>query len=98
MAQQFTKEILIIGDSNIERNILHTGQVYSQLCDSVPARNLEEFATALKQLLPDKYRMVIFAMLTNIVVHAGGAAPTPDLQTRLLCIEACLKPLIRTIT
>jgi hypothetical protein len=98
MAQQFTKDILILGDSNVERNILHIGHLYSQLSDSVPARNLEEFSTALTHLPTDKYRIVIFAMLTNIVVGAGNSSPSTDLPTRLRCIEACLKSLFQLIT
>jgi hypothetical protein len=93
-----TKDILIIGDSNVERNLLHTGQLYSELCESVPARNLEEFSQALKCLVPDRYKKVIFAMLTNIVVNAGNSSPTQDSQLRLNSIEACLKSLFRTIT
>jgi hypothetical protein len=40
------KEILIIGDSNVEKNLIHTGRLYSQQCESVPASNLDEFAEA----------------------------------------------------
>jgi hypothetical protein len=81
----------------VERNLLHAGCLYSELADSVPARNLDELATALRGLQPNKYKVVIFAMLTNIVITAGNSSPKPDLDSRLLSIEACLKPLVRNL-
>jgi hypothetical protein len=98
MARSLTaKQFLIVGDSNVERNLLHAGRLYSELADSVPARNLDELATALRALQPNKYKVVIFAMLTNIVITAGNSSPKPDLDSRLLSIEACLKPLIKDL-
>jgi hypothetical protein len=95
--QPVTKDLLIIGDSNVERNILHTGRLYSQLCASVPARNLNEFSMALNSFKAEKYTMVVLAMLTNIVI-AAGSLKTKDVPARLLSIEACLKTLFLTIT
>ncbi len=46
---QAAKDLLIFGDSNVERNILHTGRLYSQSSESVPSRNLNEFTSALAQ-------------------------------------------------
>jgi hypothetical protein len=91
------KEVLLIGDSNVERNILHTGRLYGQFADSVPARNLDEFASVLGRVQPDKYKTVVFAMFTNIVVSAGSTT-AQDVPSRLSAVGACLKTLIQTIT
>ncbi len=95
---QASKDLLIFGDSNVERNMLHTGRAYSQSSASVPARNLAEFNQALLQLQPGQYRIVVFAMFTNIVISAGNSVHSTDLTTRLSAVEACLKSLIQTIT
>jgi hypothetical protein len=94
--QLITKEILIVGDSNVQRHLVHSGKYYFQQSDCKVARNLEEFATAITSISAEKYKMVIFAMLTNIVVTAGNTSPGP-LASRLISIEACLKSLIETI-
>jgi hypothetical protein len=95
---QANKELLIIGDSNIERNILHTGRLYCQLAESVPARNLVELGTAVSLIQPNKHKVVVFAMLTNIVVNAGNTVSTMDSAARLIAVEACLKNLFRDLT
>ncbi len=44
MARSLTaKQFLIVGDSNVEHNLLHAGRLYSELADSVPARNLAQY-------------------------------------------------------
>jgi hypothetical protein len=95
---QAAKDLLIFGDSNVERNILHTGRAYSQTCVSVPARNLAEFTQALNQLQPGKYKIVVFTMLTNIVITSGNSVSSNNSATRLTAIEASLKSLISLIT
>jgi len=95
---QANKELLILGDSNIERNILHTGRLYCQLAESVPARNLLELGRAVGHIQPTKHKVVVFAMLTNIVISAGNAVSALDLNPRLIAIEECLKSLFRDIT
>jgi hypothetical protein len=95
---QAKKELLILGDSNIERNLLHTGRLYCELAESVPARNLAELGAAISHIDPSKHKVVIFAMLTNIVVSAGNAVSTLDLSVRLTAVEACLKSLFRDMT
>jgi hypothetical protein len=95
---QAKKEILIFGDSNVERNILHTGRLYCQYAKSIPARNLSKFSVALSSLQPNKYKLVIFAMLTNIIVATGNSANTMDQEIRVKAVEAGLKALIRDIT
>jgi len=98
MSQQGqSKPILIVGDSNVERNLLRSGRLYSQQCDSVLARNLNELAVALTGLQPNTYQMVIFAMLSNIVISAGNSAQSPDLQARLDAIDSCLKSLFKDL-
>jgi hypothetical protein len=94
---QVSKELLIFGDSNIERNIRDTGHFYSQYTDSIPARNVTEFANALQKAQIDKYKTVVFAMFTNIVVGAGSAT-TQDLSSRLRAVGDCLKPIFQNIT
>jgi hypothetical protein len=93
---QVSKELLIIGDSNVERNISQIGNLYRQYATSVPARNLSEFTTALGALKPNTHRTIVFAMFTNIVANAGGTL-SQDLSTRLSAIDACLKQVINSI-
>ncbi len=92
------KSVLILGDSNVERYLLHTGRLYCQYGESVPTRNLTEFNTAIHQIPTDKYRMVVLAMMTNIIINTGNEVTATDLSSRLTAIKACLKPLILTIT
>jgi len=94
---QANKELLIIGDSNVERNLLHTGRLYCQYAESVPARNLSELGTAVSLIQPSKHRAVVFAMMTNIVINAGSSISTLDPSARLIAVEACLKSLFRDI-
>jgi hypothetical protein len=100
MARQLlaAKELLIFGDSNVERNLSGTGRLYCSQVESVPARNLTEFHQALSQLQPNKYRIVVFAMMTNIVISAGNSVSANDTYSRIKTIEACVKKLIRSIT
>jgi hypothetical protein len=91
---QAKKELLILGDSNVERNILHTGRLYCQLAESVPARNITELSNAVNQIQPAKHKVVVLAMLTNIIVNAGNSIATLDPSARLIAVEACLKSLI----
>jgi hypothetical protein len=95
---QATKDLLIFGDSNVERNILHTGRLYSMSSESVPSRNLNEFTQALNQFQPGKYKIVVFSMFTNIAINAGNSVPVNSTASRLSAIEACLKSLLRIIT
>jgi hypothetical protein len=94
---QVSKELLIFGDSNVERNIPHAGLFYRQYTETIAARNITEFNNALGRVKPDKYKSVVFAMFTNIVVNAGGTL-AQDLTSRLTSVEACLRTVIRTIT
>jgi hypothetical protein len=92
------KELLILGDSNVERNLLHTGRLYCQLAESVPARNISELSTAVVQIQPSKHKVVVLAMLTNIIITAGNAVATLDPAPRLIAVEACLKSLFKDLT
>jgi ribosomal protein L30E len=94
---QAKKELLIIGDSNIERNILHTGRLYCELAESVPARNLQELSMAVGQIQNGKHKVVVFAMLTNLIINAGNTVTAIDLPPRLVAVEACLKSLLKDI-
>jgi hypothetical protein len=95
---QAKKELLIIGDSNVERNILHTGRLYCQLAESVPARNISELSKAVTQIQPSKHKAVVFAMLTKLIVSAGNSLATLDTSARLISVEACLKNLFIDLT
>ncbi len=95
---QASKDLLIFGDSNVERNLLHTGRGYCSYSESVPARSLIEFNQALSQLQHGKYKIIVFAMFTNIVVHAGNTVSVNNPSVRLTAIESCLKAVIRSIT
>jgi hypothetical protein len=90
---QANKELLLIGDSNVERNILHTGRLYCQLADSIPARNITELSNTVNQIQHSKHKVVVFAMLTNLIVSAGNSVATLDPSARLMAVEACLKNL-----
>jgi hypothetical protein len=93
--QIHARDILIIGDSNVRRNLARSGRHYSQSADIGSARNLSEFAEAVKLIQPDKYRIVVFAMLTNIVVDAGS--PVLDPSARVQAISDSLGPLFQDI-
>jgi hypothetical protein len=97
MARQLmAKEVLIYGDSNVQRHLLHSGKYYFQQSDCEVSRNVHEFTSALQTLPQEKYKLVVFAMLTNIVIDAGQSAPG-NLFTRLGNIENCVKALVKTI-
>ncbi len=72
MAQLIAKDLLIIGNSNIRRYLYRAGGAYSQACDCGIARNLTEFGNSLKMIESKNYRIVIFAMMTNIVIDTGS--------------------------
>jgi hypothetical protein len=55
--------------------------------------NLADFSEVLRQIPHDKYKMAVFAMMTD-VVSAGNSIQTKELSTRQTAIEACLKKLI----
>ncbi len=82
----------------MERHILHTGRLYCQLAESVPARNITELSNAVNQIQPNKHKVVVLAMLTNIVVNAGNTIATLDPSARLIAVEACLNSLITDLT
>ncbi len=95
---QARKELLIIGDSNVERHILHTGRLYCELAESVPARNITELGQAVLQIQPNRHKAVVFAMLTNIVINAGNSVSTLEPAARLIAVEACLKALFKDLS
>jgi len=95
---QAKKELLILGDSNVERNILHTGRLYCQMAESIPARNITELSNAVHQIQPNKHKVVVLAMLTNIVINAGNSIATLDPTARVIAVEACLKSLFTDLT
>jgi hypothetical protein len=96
MARQvLSKDVLIIGDSNIRRYLYRSGGAYSQACECDVAQNLNEFEDTLKMIDSSKYRLVIFAMMTNIVIDAGSAGH--DQASRMESIGECVSPLVETL-
>ncbi len=96
MARQvLSKDLLIIGDSNIRRYLYRSGGAYSQACDCGVARSLTEFEDTLKMIDSSKYRLVIFAMMTNIVIDAGSVGH--DQASRMESIGECISPLVETL-
>jgi hypothetical protein len=96
MSQQtLVRNLLLIGDSNIRRYLYRSGGAYSQTCDVGVARNMTEFGTTLKMVESKNYRIIVFAMLTNIVIDAGSAGH--DHSTRYDAIEECLSPLLENL-
>jgi len=98
VCQILAKDILIIGDSNVRRYLFRPGKHYAQCSDFGVARNNTELAEALKLIVTDKYRIVIFAMLTNLVVDAGFASGVgPDQTTRLNDISESTSNLLQEL-
>jgi hypothetical protein len=96
MSQQVqARNLLILGDSNIRRYLYHSGGAYTQTCDCGMARNMTEFGENLKMVESKNYRIVIFAMLTNIVIDAGSVGH--DHSTRMDAIEECVSPLLENL-
>ncbi len=93
--QVMSKDVLIIGDSNIRRYLYRSGGAYSQACHCGLARNLTEFGDTLSLLESDGYKIVIFAMMTNIVIDAGSSGN--DLHSRLELIGECVSPLLENL-
>ncbi len=56
---------------------------------------MTEFGTTLKMVESKNYRIIVFAMLTNIVIDAGSAGH--DHSTRYDAIEECLSPLLENL-
>jgi hypothetical protein len=96
MSQQvLARDLLILGDSNIRRYLYRAGGAYSQTCDCWMARNMTEFGTAIKMVESTNYRIVVFAMLTNIVIDTGSSGH--DHSTRMDAIEECISPLLKNL-
>jgi hypothetical protein len=95
MAQLLAKDLLILGDSNVKRYLYRAGGAYSQACDCGLARNMTEFGNTLNLLEAKDYRIVIFAMMTNIVIDAGSGGH--DQASRLELIGECTSPLLENL-
>jgi hypothetical protein len=96
MSQQVqSRNLLILGDSNVRRYLYRAGGAYSLACDCGMARNMSEFGSSLKMVESSHYRIIIFAMMTNIVIDAGSAGH--DHTTRMDAIEECISPLIENL-
>jgi hypothetical protein len=96
MAQQvISRDVLILGDSNIRRYLNRCGGAYTLACDCGMARSMTEFGNSLKMVEAPNYRIVIFAMMTNIIIDAGSEGH--DHQSRIDAIDECLSPLIENL-
>ena len=95
MAQLLAKDLLILGDSNVKRYLYRAGGAYSQACDCGLARNMTEFGNTLNLLEAKDYRIVIFAMMTNIVIDARSGGHYQ--ASRLELIGKCTSPLLENL-
>ncbi len=96
MSQQVNaRNLLILGDSNVRRYLYRSGGTYSQTCDCGVVRNMTEFGNTLRMVEATNYRIIIFAMMTNIIIDAGSVGH--DHTTRLNAIEECLSPLLENL-
>jgi hypothetical protein len=96
MAQQvLSRDVLILGDSIVRRYLGRCGGAYTQACDCGLARNLSEFGSSLRMVEATHYRIVIFAMMTNIIIDAGNEGQ--DHHSRIHAVDECLSPLIENL-
>jgi hypothetical protein len=93
--QVLARDLLILGDSNIRRYLYRSGGAYAQTCDCGMARSMSEFGSSLKMVEATNYRIIVFAMMTNIVIDAGSTGN--DHATRIDAIEECLSPLLENL-
>ena len=93
--QVVERDVLILGDSNVRCYLGRCGGAYTQACDCGLARNMSEFGNHLKMVDATNYRIVIFAMMTNILIDAGSEGH--DHQSRIHAMDECLSPLIENL-
>lgn len=89
------RDLLIIGDSDVRRKLWRAGLLYTQSSECVVAHDITEFTEAVKLLEPNKHKIVIFAMMTNIIVSAGSNGT--DHVSRIKAIDDCLDSLFKDI-
>ena len=87
-----SREVLIIGDSNVRRFYNKLGRQVKSL-EFVQARDYDEAMSALPSIKPG-YRFIVFAFITNLVVNAGEE----DHAARINCIREMLNSLFSTIS
>lgn len=90
-----SKEILIIGDSNVKRFYSRLG-LQAQNLDVVAARNYTEVAQAVQTSLKNSFKFIVLACITNLIIAAGDSGSCP--KERLEAIEELfnnLMPLLR---
>jgi len=95
MAQHVARDVLILGDSNVRRYLGRCGGAYTQACDCGLARNMSEFGSSLRMVEANNYRIVIFAMMTNVVIDAGSEGQ--DHHSRIHAVDECLSPLVENL-
>ena len=64
-----SREVLIIGDSNVRRFYNKLGRQV-KLLEFVQARDIDEIASALQSINPS-YKVVVFAFITNLITNSG---------------------------
>jgi len=88
-----SKDVLIIGDSNVTRNYTRLG-LQVQNVSVVQARNQSEVADALGSI-QSSFKIVVFACLTNLIIASGEAGSNnPE---RITSISEQLHTLLPTI-
>ena len=93
-----TRDLLILGDSNVKRFYTRIGLTQAQTLDFVQARNMTEVSTALGAF-KTTYKIVVLAFITNLIIDSGDAAVN-DVD-RMSCIEETFNtviPMIRYVT
>lgn len=88
-----TKDLLIIGDSNVTRNYTRLGY-QAQSVSVVQARNRAEVLEGLNSI-KNTFKIVVFACLTNLIISSGEeGSSAPE---RLTAIAECLNGLLPLI-
>jgi len=90
------KDILVIGDSNVQRYYTRLGQL-AQGMDFTRARNVEEMQQAFTAFKESKvvYKIIVLAFISNMIVSAGEEGSSP--ADRLSSIEGLFNEVIPII-
>ena len=95
MASQLqARELLVLGDSNVNRFYTRIGLSQAQTLDFVQCRNISEVTTALASF-KRSYKIVVMAFLSNLIVDTGETA-TNDVD-RMSAIDDTLNNIIPQI-
>ena len=71
-----SREVLILGDSNVRRFYSKLGRQVKML-EFVQARVYDEAVTSL-EAVNSGHRFILFAFITNLIINAGEEGQTPS--------------------